>query len=102
MEEMIRNLGEMAIDEVYGAHNYAKLAYENKKHYPQMAEAVANMAPQELGHAEMLIRSARTMLDSHKDHADYDKVNYLLGYFEEKVMDVSVETKACLEKYKSL
>ena len=98
MNDLIKNLAEMAVDEAYGAHKYAKLAIQNKHDQPKMAEAVANMAGQELTHAETLLNSAKAMLDAHPD----DKMAYLYDYLHEKTMDESVATRACLDKYRAM
>lgn len=98
MKDLIKDLAEMAVDEAYGAHKYAKLAVQHKHDQPKMAEAVANMAMQELTHSETLLNSAKTMLESNKD----DGMSYLFEYLHEKAMDESTATKVCLEKYRAM
>lgn len=100
MHDMVRDLGEMAVDEAYGAHNYAKLAVENKKEYPQMADAVATMASQEVQHAETLLKNAKLILDSHQKDEHYEGVKYLYNYMHDKTWEQIEATKVCLEKYK--
>lgn len=99
MKDLIKDLAEMAVDEAYGAHKYAKLAIQHKHDQPKMAEAVANMAMQELTHSETLLNSAKTILDSHP--AD-DGMSYLFEYLHEKAMDESTATKVCLDKYRAM
>lgn len=103
MHDMVRDLGEMAVDEAYGAHKYAKLAVENKQNYPQMAEAVAVMASQELQHAETLLKTAKMILDNHKGTTEHHEgVEYLYKYMHDKTWEEIEATKVCLEKYKQM
>lgn len=107
MMELVKMLAETAVEEAEGAHKYAKLAVQNKHEYPAMADAVANMALQELAHGDTLMKSAQTILDSNKpqtteENAEHDALKYIFDYLKEKQLDEATATKVCLEKYRTM
>ena len=107
MIETIKHLAEMALDEAEGACHYAKLAVENKKDHPVMAEAVANLAAQELTHMSTLMQIAEKMTNEMGHETSDDKLHYeiatmIVDWAREKQSEKAAMAKMHLEQYKSM
>ena len=91
---MMKKILFLARGEMADAKNYASMALENKKCYPEAAKMFATLSEQEHGHAAALIAMAGKMAKSDDDHAIYE---YESAAFS---MDVS-ELKRMWEVYKN-
>lgn len=81
-------------EEMSDAKNYASMALENKKCYPEAAKMFATLSEQEHGHAAALMALASKMAKTDDDHAIYEYENAAFS------MDVS-ELKRMWEAYKT-
>lgn len=105
--KMIKSLANMAVEEAEGACKYAKLAVENKRENPVMAEAVANLATQELTHMTTLMQVADKMAanihpETSDEKARHEAVMMFLDWTKEKQSEKATMAHMHLEQYKSM
>lgn len=86
MEDMIKRLAEMALEESEGACHYAKRAAIHKEDYPNLAQALYDISGQEQNHAAMLAVEAKRLLEKleSEDEAAYGRERTIYEYLREK------------------
>lgn len=97
--EMIKELSEMSVEEVFGACKYARMAVLHKDDQG-LASMFHNMTEQEISHSESLYSMANAMLEKHKDSAEYAAHRLLLDFIRGMQVDKVNEARRYLAQAK--
>lgn len=92
---MIKKLSSMAVDETFGALEYARMAVEKKMDYPDIAETMYRLSGEELSHAMMLHELATAHLEKMKKESSTDAIaaQILYDFIYEMQIDKTNEAK---------
>ena len=98
--EIVRKLGEMSVDEAFGAIKYAKMACTHKAE-PTVASMFITLAEQEMTHSDTLYTTAHNLLEKHQDHEEYAADRAVLDYIHEMQVEKVNEAKLYVSQYRN-
>lgn len=86
MEDMIKRLAEMALEEAVSACHYAKRAAIHKEDYQSLAQTLYDISGQEMNHAALLAGEAKKLLErlEDQDETAANRVRVLYEYLREQ------------------
>ena len=102
MEEMIKRLIEMALEEAVSACHYAKRAALHKDDYQSLAQTLYDISGQEMNHAALLAGEAKKLLEKLEDQDEEAarRVKVLYDYLKEQWLEKLNSAKTYQTQYR--